>query len=271
MIKKIKRFFQLFHFSFLPQHLFYRKLLIEKIKTSLVYFFLLMTIFSLITWINILLRVYFSGFKKNLLESLKRYPADLVIYLKKNLLFANLDRPYIFWLSQDNLLIPVVVIDTNFDYKDKLYDKIPLLVNDKGILVRWGKKVKFYPFFFKKEIKLDKQTIDSVVAFIRKYFWIILIMFLVFWSVIFTVKNLLFIFIVSFFSFVFLRLVKKRKVKFWRNYQIGLHSLTLPLIYYFLFVNIFPWWILSFRFILAYFLLVLIFYLGAFYEVYFDK
>ena len=277
MRKKIKAFFHVFLNSFFPSNNYYKKIIKDRFLFSFKYFSSLIFIFtgllfSIFLIKNFILKNSVLELKKNLIISLDNYPQDLVITIKNNRLTTNFDRPYIFWVKYNNIPHPLLAIDERAP-KGKVYhyDSTTVLINASGIAKRINGRISYYPFNIKNNLVINKEYVNNLKKLILNFFkfyqvFFPLILFLLFTFIFFFFffKNIIYLFIISFFGFLLIKLFHINTT-YKKIFQISLHSNTVPLVCEFVVLAL-SW---SIKSSFCYLFLALIFFSVAIYEVYF--
>lgn len=262
--------------SFFPLRNYYRKVLKTRFSFSVKYFFSLILFLSFIlisTFIlkNFIVNNNLSALETGLIKSLNHYPKNLIITIKNNQLRTNFNRPYIFWLNFNKIPHPILVIDERAS-KEKVYqfDSTTILVNSDGIIRRVDKKLRFYPFKFKKEIVINKQLVERLKISIQRFFklfhlFLPLIFILLFIALVlfFSVTKIFYLTVFSFLGFLIVKILNV-KVSYKKVFQISLHSNTAPLIFEFSILTLFP----QAKFFYYYLLLSLVFFTTAIFETF---
>jgi len=237
-MKKVKAFFYVFLKSLFPNKKYYQKIAHTPFSFSFKY------LISLMFFINLILIIILSSFyspnkiRKTLeatIASLENYPQELVISIQNNNLFTTLDRPYFFWLKDNNRPQLILVIDQSADEKKIEIYKSKFLITATHLVYQKEGKYQSLPLSFLNNQYIDKTRVNQLKALILKinsrlllyYFLGLISLFFLLFSFSLLI-NLFYLFFVSLAVFVFFKYLQKRHFHFSKVYQISFHAATFP-------------------------------------------
>lgn len=244
MRQKVKTFFHVFTQSLFPQPSYYQKIPKTSFSFSLKYFSSLIIILNLILVIYLTIK-YNPGkvdrFLNSIIVSLKTYPDELVINIRKGNLFTSYNRPYFFWNESDgkrNLLL--VIDETTLPSKIDQYRSL-LLLTSKEIVIRTDKQPNkinntlpltyFGNQTFNK--KISEKIIQSLIVLknllLASYFIIIpgLIIFLLLSSFLI---NFFYLSIISFIIYIIFKVYFRKRIHYKKTLQVAFHAVSFPLL-----------------------------------------
>ena len=242
-MKKVKAFLYIFIKSLLPQKKYYSQLVKTPFKFSLKYFSILIILLNLIFLIYLFnfysyQKIY--NFVNNLKKSLETYPSNLAIFIQKNNLFTNNNRPYFLWLKEnEKKRLFLAIIETNDkQIIDNLHANI--ILSKEQITIKNPNNYQTISTININEVPeliIDKKFVGQINNFLQSllvnlhwyYLFFALVVVLLSPLISFIVLNF-YLLIASFFVYAYFKFFKKRHFHFKKVFQISLHAITLPLV-----------------------------------------
>jgi hypothetical protein len=242
-MKKIKAFFYVYYKS-LTTVKYYQDILKTELGFSMKYFFALAIIATLIVAVSTSVREVpkiKSAVDGVLTQSQELYPEDLVITIENGQMSTNQPDPVIISMPQvpgvqepdpaadfDNL----VVIDEEGTLGDMEKYNTLFLVNESNILVWSEGRIEVYPLRDLPNTEITRETINNLVE--RFEGWIRLIPYiitvLVFVALLFYYLGFRLVYLLPVaLIFFIIGSIRGLKLTYGKYYQIGLHTITLPL------------------------------------------
>ncbi len=280
MRRFVKTFLHTFLYSLIPQADFYHRLRRRPYKASLIYFFTLVFVVN----------AFFFGFfaathnifdlissQSAVKQSLMAYPKDLRIHIASSRLATNYDHPYFVWLTRgDRLDLFAVVDEWASAEKIKEYNSF-LLFTSNNLVVRNPKNIKngytLLPLPDQNTpVTISKANVGWLIDRVDRS-WVpfvitIAVFIFVFIPAVLALVLLVLLGILSYISFLILRL-RYKKHTLAKTYQLALHAVSFPLI------TIYTLYCLAFGirgFAPPLFIfLILVFVLAGLYESYYDE
>lgn len=221
---------------------FYKEILSYKISYSLKYFFVLITILSLIVTIIFSFKLipeinYFL--KSFTFGILNYYPKDLVINISQGKIETNVQTPYfISWpkefekpfLDINNFL--VIDTDNQFSLEKFKEYKTLILLTRRNIIYLANNEIIIKEINPSINLVIDQNLISLLVSkinFFKKFLGPIVAIFIFLGFLIIHTLKLIYLFIPALFIMIILN-VFKIKLNYLKCYQIGIHAMTLPLL-----------------------------------------
>lgn len=275
MYQKVKTFFHVFKSSLIPQAHYYKKILHTKLSFSIRYFI------SLIILINLLFYFLFivlhnpqkiNFMKQSLITALNNFPEDLKIHINKGVLMTTYDRPYFFWINdQENDKVLFAVVDQSATPEKILEYNSYFLLTSKNLVIN-QKKVPFKTSVITLDsltMTIDKgwasnmaNTLNTPIRGLGLYLLLFVLVISPFLAIFF---NLAILFLAAI-SIYLLFVTVHEKHSFRKTFQVVLHAATMPLILLYV-LGLFS---LEPKHALPYLILVVIFGLCGMYETYYD-
>ena len=246
-MKRIKAFLYVF-FKSLTSIKYYQDVIKTHLNFSMKYFFTLsLTAALVVTAIGIL--PSFSPIKNTINDFLEQgrqiYPDDLIITSKDGKLSINQPEPYLIPfpdisnLDQSDMPEPdmqienLVVFDSNGTLDDLENYKTLFLVNESNVLARGENKIEVYPLkdipegqITKTEINKIFSQIEQIAVYVPYAIVTLLFIAVVVYYIGFRLAYLLFLALVL----LGVGKIQKLDLDYKKYYQIGIHTMTLPLI-----------------------------------------
>lgn len=242
-MKKVKAFLYIFIKSLIPQKKYYKQLVKTPFKFSLKYFSVLIILLNFIFSIYLVNSYSYQkiyNFINKLKKSLATYPSDLSIFIKKNNLFTNNNRPYFLWLKENEKerLVLSVIENTDKQTVDNLHSII-ILTKEK-IIIKNPNNYQLISTFDINEIPeliIDKKSVEQINNFLqslltnlRWYYSLATLMIILILPLIsFTVLNL-YLLIASFLVYSYFKFFRRRHFHFKKVFQISFHAITFPIV-----------------------------------------
>lgn len=271
MKKNVKAFLHTFLQSLLPQPQAYKKFRRLPFQTSLLYFIVLICV------INALFLVFFIvknsdrnifDLRSSLRTSLSRFPADLYIYIHKGALTTTYDRPYFWWTTFNDKQMLLGVVDES-GTADKVYAYNSLFLLTPGAITINARKIPLVPQHISLNnttTRIDRATARRTTALIDGSFGMILaflaLTFFVLLPMVSSVMNIVLATGAATVAFLIFRNYHTN-IKPLEALQTTFHAATLPLIAMYVILSISPG---NPHLFLSFFLLTILFSLGALYE-----
>lgn len=250
-MKKVKAFLYIFIKSLLPQKKYYKQLVKTSFKFSLKYFSALIILLNLIFSIYIFnlysyQKIY--NFVNNIRKSLAAYPSDLSIFIKKNNLFTNNNRPYFLWLKENEKKRLLLSIIENADKQtvDNLHSII--ILNKEKIIIKNPNNFQIISTFNINEVPeliIDRKFVDqisislqSLLAKLHWYYLLFALIIVLMLPLISFIIISLYLLTASFLVYTYFKFFRRRHFHFKKVFQISFHAVTLPLVLeYLIFVS----------------------------------
>jgi len=290
MRQKVKTFFHVFKQSIFPQPDYYSKIPKASITFSFKYFL------SLIISLNLILLIFVSvrynpgkinRFINSIIISLKEYPDDLVINLRKGSLFSSYNRPYFFWGDLAGKRKLYFVIDESASagkilqyHSQVLLTKKELVINNQTSNVEY----KTIPLAYFGDKTFDKKNSEQFISLLTiaksllivVYFVVVPSLMLILPLSSFVI-TLFYLSIISFFIYIVFKTYFHKRIHYKKTLQVGLHAVTLPLLLDYILIIFKPSIPANFYFKpfipspIAFVILLAVFVFAAVYETYQDQ
>lgn len=181
-MKKVKHILAIFLHSFVPQDIYYPKLLHTRFQFSLKYYFVIMAFFAFVFAGVILCRYSPSrliSYKNSVINSLSTFPDNITIKIHNGMLESNQNVPLFLWVYHDGQPLFVFMVHTK-DVVTSSSIPSPLLFlgNDKvQISYRGTSIVQTYNKLW--DITITKQSVQSLISAVNAFFPFFMILFYV--------------------------------------------------------------------------------------------
>lgn len=244
MCKKVKTFFHVFKGSLFPQSDYYSKIPKASFRFSLKYFISLVLILNFILIILIFVK-YNPGRIGRLLDgvviSLKNFPEELVINVRKGRIFTSYNRPYFLWTDFDGQKKLLLVIDETADptkinqYRSyvlitstEIIFKTDKLLGEKSNVISLN-RLGDQTFNNKTNQKIIQNLTTIKNRLLFSYFFIIpgLMILLPISSFLIT---LFYLAIISLIVCIIFKVYFHKRIHYKKTLQVALHAVTFPLI-----------------------------------------
>ena len=270
-MKKVKHILTIFIHSFVPQDIYFPKLLHTRFSLSVKYYICIVSFFACIyTGIVVwkLSPVQMFSYKNSILQSLSSFPDGLVLSINKGALESNLNKPLFLWVYQNSQPLFVFMAHTK-DIVTKFDGPIPFIFLgvDKAQFSYRGFTI-IKPYMYSWDIVITKDRIQTFVDTINSmfpafvfFFYLFLIILL---PLLFIIGATFLIVCSSTIVYILLRTFIPH-IHFKKCIQAGLHGTHIPLLIVLLLFGLFPYASNSGAIALA---LIFVFSLVSTYEMY---
>lgn len=244
MRRKVNTFFHVFKQSLFPKPGYYKKIPKSSFNFSLKYFISLILILNFLLVFFIIIQYHPQRINRNLnslIISLKTFPKDLVINIRKDRLFTSYDHPYLFWSKVNGKLKLLLVIDETANAaKINQYNSYVLITNNKAVFKTDNQPANnFYVVpltrFGDQTLNINsvKKIIQTLINFQSLLIFIypaIVIMLLIILPVSSFLTTLFYLSIISLIVYIIFKVYFHKKIHYKKTFQISLHAVTFPLI-----------------------------------------
>lgn len=273
MRRKVKTFLHVLTGSIVPQSSYYAKVLKSRLFFSLLYFMVLLSLTATATVIITFFKINANNpvrIESCLRSSLGKIPSGYTIHISNGVLSTSREMPLFVWFNCDDKIRLLAVVDERAGKKDIQSYGAQILFTGSEVVARYKSYSASFPYGkYVKNLYLDRAGIidyaDKAIRIIRYYVPVFSSTLLLLIPLFIYTLNTLYIILSSLFVHLFFVVFKKR-YKFRKVLQVGMHSASLPLITSLLFI-IFP--INVTNTLLLYFSLFFIFQLVAVYEAHY--
>ncbi len=177
-------------------------------------------------------------------NSLQKYPSDLIITVKNGLAFTNYNYPYFLWIDyHDKKKLLFVVDESASAEKIEIYNSL-LLLTAKDLVFNIKPKDKKESYLkislnHLSSLIIDKEYVNNLSNtfnsnFIKNFYLIYFLFSFIFlsFSIVFSILiTLFYLLLACFANFLLYKVVINKKVHFKKIFQIGLHAITFPLFF----------------------------------------
>jgi len=270
-MKKVKAILTIFFHSFVPQEIYFPKLLHTRLQFSFKYYLLIVSFLACI-FSGILLYHFSPGkvsdYKNAILDTISTFPIDSEIKISKGTLTSNQNKPLFLWVYYKNSPFFAFMVDTK-SMLDTTYIRLPFIFfgsNQMQFSYKGYSSTRLYDSSLDGPI--SKDTILSIISYVNNGFSTFLIGFyfilLIIIPFVFIVTSTLFILLSSGMVYILLRTFIPH-IHFKKCLQAGAHGTHIPLIISILLYSLFP---IVANTLIVTFSLIFIFTLVATYEMY---
>ncbi len=172
-MKKVKHILATFVHSFVPQDIYYPKLLHTRFQFSFKYYFIVLSFFALIITGIVVYQVSpikMAHYKNATIRSLMSFPDDVKLTFTKGILETNLDKPLFLWVYDGSQPLFMFMVQTR-DKMENAHIPLPLvfLGQDKAQISYKG-SVFVRPYNSSWNFLITKPTIQSFITQTNSYF-----------------------------------------------------------------------------------------------------
>lgn len=242
MKQKVKTFFHIFKNSLIPNSSYYKKIVKTHFSFSLKYFLVLILILNFLLIALSIIKFnpkQTKTFLSRIAKELEKYPPSLIIKINKGFVSSTLDYPYFFWGGYQNKRL-WFVIDQSANPNSIIKYNSYFLLTKKELVIKPNfidKKYNIINLNRINNLTISETTIKKIVKtiyFIQKNLILLYIISLPFVFIFFSISSL----IISFFYLLIISFIVRqifyhlfhRKIHFKKIFQLGLHSITTPLV-----------------------------------------
>ena len=270
-MKKVKHILETFIHSFIPQDIYYPKLLHTRFKVSLLYYLYIIAFFSLLLT-GVLLFHYspfkIVGYKNSVIKSLSGFPPEAVISIKNGILESNQIKPLFLWVYDGKQPLFVFMVHT----KDLITSSdIPLplvFLGYNNVQISYRGNILSRTYANSLNIQITKEYIQSLITILNTYFPSFIFFFYLFFvflvPIAFVASSTFFILLSSFVVLLLLRTFIPH-IHLKKCIQAAMHGTHIPLLVSILLYILFP---SSMSTIIISTSLIFVFSLVATYEMY---
>ena len=235
-MKKIK---DIFLNSLIPSRKFYRGILKKKFSYSILYFVSFIFLLNFAIFIVLIFKIN-SGLNLNnfklMINSLDKFPNDLIINVENGFLSTNYNRPVFIWFDRGISKKLIAVIDeTAASEKIRQYNSKVLLTSTNLIIDQGQNKNAFILPYTNSDIKITKDLIVKIKSTFINIFPVIIAIIAFYMLVLTPIFTIVFLLIfLSFISLIvyFIFKIWAKKLIFNKTLQIAFHATTLPFVIY---------------------------------------
>lgn len=247
-MKKVKAFFYILFHSLIPNQRYYKKITKTNFSFSFKYLIGLILLLNLILVTFIASYYSYSKIKKinnSIINSLKQYPSDLIISVKDNILFTTFDRPYFFWLKDNDKQKLFLVVDQSAENNKINIYKSNILLTPTSIVIHIGNKNKILPLTVLNGTSINKDRVNHWLLNLKNinknlpfyYFAFIILLFVLLFTFS-LITTLIYLLVVSLIAYFYFKTIQKRHFHFKKVLQISFHANTFPYILDYFFLSI---------------------------------
>ena len=245
-MKKVKHILATFLHSFIPQDIYYPKLIHTQFKFSLKYYFIVVSFFSLIFTGIVLCRFSPStivSYKTSIINSLSAFPEETTIKIVGGVLELNQNKPLFLWVYHDNQPLFVFMVHTK-DTLDNSHIPLPLIfLGQDTAQISYRGNIIIHPYNSSWNVLITKERLQSFIAYGNSFFPLFIFFFYVFLIIampLMFVAGLTFLIILSsMFVFILLRTFIPH-IHLKKCIQAGMHGTHIPFIIVLLLFLLFP-------------------------------
>lgn len=270
-MKKVKHIFVTFLHSFVPQDIFYPKLLHTRLDFSVKYYICILSLFACIFTclvFNFASPIKLMEYKNSVITSLNQFPKDVSITLHNGILDSNLNKPLFLWMYQQQQPLFVVLVHPK-DTIGMTKIPLPLIFFGKDHMTMTYRDLNLSRSYDKlMSVEFSQTTVQTLVKSMNGYFPSFIFFFYLF---LFMVSPALFmggitlsIVISSLITYILFRTFIPY-LHFKKCLQAGMHGTHFPLIITILLYFLFP---SSLNIFIISAALIFVFTLVATYEMY---
>jgi len=245
-MKKVKHILATFLHSFIPQDIYYPKLLHTRFQFSLKYYLVLMSFFTLIFTGVVFCRfspLKMIGYKNSIINSFSTFPGEVIIKINKGMLESNQNKPLFLWIYHNNQPLFVFMVHTK-DMLDSSHIPLPLIfLGQNKMQISYRGNVIVRPYNPSWNILITKERIQSFIGFINSFFppfiFFFYILLIVVVPVMFMMGSTFFILLSSMVVFLLLRTFIPH-IHLKKCIQASIHGTHIPLIIVIFLFILFP-------------------------------
>lgn len=249
MKSKVKTFLHVFAKSLLPQSEYYQKILTTKFRFSLRYFLTLITIINIIFIIHLFFRFNpkrITNFTDNIINTLNNIPEDLTIIVNKGTLTTTYNRPYFFWLNDQDKTKLLLVIDQNANPNMIKQYQSYVLVTAKEIIINPDKikqRTQSIPLDYtinrtisKKNFSDTGRSLNKIKTLLPFFYFVFFIMMIVLTPIFSSLVTLFYLIIACLITYIIFHFFMQKRIHAKKIVQISFHAVTLPLLVDYFFI-----------------------------------
>ena len=245
-MKKVKHILVIFLHSFVPQDIYYPKLLHTRFQFSLRYFVIILALFAFIFTGVVLYQLTpskLSSYKNSIISSLTLFPSDATVKIAHGLLESNQNKPIFLWIyHQDQPLFVFMVYSNDVITSASIPSPLVFLGADKMQISYRGMSF-VQPYTQSWNVFISKERIQTLIDVINSVFpsfVVFLYLFLIITlPLAYAILATFFVFVSSVLVFGLLRTfiphIHNKKCM-----QAGIHGTHIPLIITILLFMLFP-------------------------------
>lgn len=245
-MKKVKHILTTFFHSFIPQDVYYPKLLHTQLRFSIEYYIAFIIIFSFV-FTGIVFYRYspskITSYKNAIVQSLSSFPDTVIIRIKDGILESNQNKPLFLWIYRNDKPLFVFMANTKDSFSLK-NTPVPILFLGRDRVQFYFKGVTFTHLYNKTDqYIITKDTLKSFLVFSDSFFPSLLFFFSLFLLIVlpisFALWSALLIIINAFLSFMLFHTFIPH-IHFKKCIQAALHGTHIPLIITIILFVLFP-------------------------------
>jgi len=235
--------------SLLPQSEYYQKILTTKFRSSLRYFLTLITIINIVFVVYLFFRFNpkrITNLTDNIINTLNTAPNDLTIIVHKGTLMTTYNRPYFFWLNDQNKTKLLLVIDQNATPEMVKQYQSYLLVTAKEIVINQDKikqKTQSIPLNDTINQTINKKNFSDVSQFLNKirallpfFYFIFFIIIIILTPLFSSLITLFYLAVACLITYIIFHFFMRKRIHAKKLIQISFHAVTLPLLVDYFFI-----------------------------------
>ena len=172
-MKKVKHILAVFFHSFIPQDIYYPKLLHTRFSFSLKYYIVIVTFFACVfagivfSWIS---PVTMGAYKDSIVHSLLTFPDDVKITVQNGVMESNQDKPFFLWIYHDDNPLFVFMAHTRNMSTESLLPHPLFFMGPDSIKFSHNGKMVAYPYDSSLSLSITKERLIPVVKKINTLF-----------------------------------------------------------------------------------------------------
>ncbi|MFH0773167.1 MAG: hypothetical protein V1922_02555 [bacterium] len=233
-MKKVKHILVTFLHSFIPQDIYYPKLLHTRFKLSLKYYLVVIVFFSCV-FTGILLYhlspIKITSYKNSVVNSLSAFPEGVTIKIQNGVLESNQNKPLFLWVYHDNQPLFVFMVNTKGVLTNR-YIPLPLIfLGNETAQISYKGNIIVRPYKSSSNILITKESVQTLITHINTYFpplmFFFYLLLILITPLLFVIYATLLIFLSSIFVFLLLRTFIPH-IHLKKCLQAGMHCTHVP-------------------------------------------
>jgi hypothetical protein len=245
-MRKVKHILTVFFHSFLPQDIFYPKLLHTRFQFSIKYYVVFISILACVFTGIVVYQFSPSiilSYKNSLTNSLSSFPPEVKLILSNGILDTNQNKPLFLWVYHNRQPLFVFMVHTK-DVLDSSRIPLPLVfLGSDRLQISYRGHMMMRPYDKSYTSTISRSTIQQIINDINSYFPSFLVSFYVILLILvpfaFIGTSIALLLISSLLVFVLLRIFIPH-IHLKKCIQAGMHGTHLPLFITILLYTLFP-------------------------------
>ena len=172
-MKKVKHILTTFFHSFIPQDIYYPKLLHTRLNFSIKYYIVFIIVCSCIFTVVVFYRYSpsrITRYKNAIVHSLSSFPDNVIIRIKDGILESNQNKPLFLWIYQGDKPLFVFMANTKDSFSLK-NTPVPILFFGRDRIQFYFKGVAFTQMYTKiDQYVITKDTLQSFLVSSDSFF-----------------------------------------------------------------------------------------------------